>query len=70
MTFDRLTDAIAQFTPAVGLARYSLYMFDAHEDEIRAGALSLEGKRTQYVEGTPDPSPVNRICGVGSTLGR
>ena len=28
MTFDRLTDAIEQFTEAVGLDRYSLYMFD------------------------------------------
>jgi len=31
----------------------------AHEDGIRAGALSLEGTRTQYVEGTPDPTAVN-----------
>jgi pimeloyl-ACP methyl ester carboxylesterase/uncharacterized protein (DUF302 family) len=106
MTFDRLTDAIEQFTEAVDLERYSLYMFDfgapvgfrlavrhpdrvaglviqngnayeaglgprtqplrpywrdraAHENEIRAGALSLEGTRTQYVEGTPDPTAVN-----------
>ena len=106
VTFDRLTDAIEQFTEAVGLDRYSLYMFDfgapvgfrlavrhpervaglviqngnayeaglgprtqplraywrdraAHEDEIRAGALALEGTRTQYVEGTPDPTAVN-----------
>jgi pimeloyl-ACP methyl ester carboxylesterase/uncharacterized protein (DUF302 family) len=106
VTFDRLTDAIEQFTEAVGLDRYSLYMFDfgapvgfrlavrhpdrvaglviqngnayesglgprtqplrpywrdraAHEDAIRAGALSLEGTRTQYVEGTPDPTAVN-----------
>jgi pimeloyl-ACP methyl ester carboxylesterase len=28
MTFDRLTDAIEQFTMSVGLERYSLYMFD------------------------------------------
>jgi pimeloyl-ACP methyl ester carboxylesterase/uncharacterized protein (DUF302 family) len=106
VTFDRLTDAIEQFTEAVGHDRYSLYMFDfgapvgfrlavrhpervaglviqngnayeaglgprtqplrpywrdraAHEDEIRGGALSLEGTRTQYVEGTPDPTAVN-----------
>jgi pimeloyl-ACP methyl ester carboxylesterase len=106
MTFDRLTDAIEQFTEAVGLGRYSLYMFDfgapvgfrlavrkpdriaglviqngnayeaglgprvqplkaywadraAHEDEVRSGALTLEGTRTQYVEGTPDPAAVN-----------
>jgi pimeloyl-ACP methyl ester carboxylesterase/uncharacterized protein (DUF302 family) len=105
MTFDRLADAIERFTEAVGLTRYSLYMFDfgapvgfrlavrhperiagliiqngnayeaglgprvqpliaywrdraAHEDEIR-GALTLEATRTQYVEGTPDPTAVN-----------
>jgi pimeloyl-ACP methyl ester carboxylesterase/uncharacterized protein (DUF302 family) len=31
----------------------------AHEDDVRHGALSLEGTRTQYVEGTPDPTAVN-----------
>jgi pimeloyl-ACP methyl ester carboxylesterase/uncharacterized protein (DUF302 family) len=106
MTFDRLADSIERFTEAVGLERYSLYMFDfgapvgfrlavrhpervdglviqngnayevglgprvqplkaywrdraAHEDEVRGGALTLEGTRTQYVEGTPDPTAVN-----------
>lgn len=31
----------------------------AHEDAVRDGALSLKGTRTQYVEGTPDPTAVN-----------
>jgi pimeloyl-ACP methyl ester carboxylesterase/uncharacterized protein (DUF302 family) len=30
-----------------------------HEDEVRNGALTLDGTRTQYVEGTPDPAAVN-----------
>ena len=30
-----------------------------HEDAIRAGALTLEATRTQYIEGTPDPTAVN-----------
>jgi pimeloyl-ACP methyl ester carboxylesterase len=105
-TFDRLADTIEQFTEALSLDHFSLYVFDfgapvgfrlavrhperidsliiqngnayeaglgprvqplkaywsdraAHEDEIRAGALSLDGTRTQYVEGTPDPAAVN-----------
>ncbi len=106
MTFDQLADSIELFTEAVGLDRFSLYMFDfgapvgfrlavrhperiaglviqngnayeqglgprveplkaywldraGHEDAVRAGALTLEGTRTQYIEGTPDPTAVN-----------